>query len=208
MIGILGGSFDPVHFGHLRAAEESRQRLKLDKILLIPGGQPPHRDMPMASAEDRMLMLQAAVQSNPAFTVDDQELRRDGPSYTLLTLQQLQQQFPDQSLCLLLGFDAFAGIDGWHEWQQLFDYCHVAVMQRPGQRSNFTGEIRNIVERRKVDEYALQDQQCGKIVFLDVTQLDIASSRIRQLIADGFSPRYLVPDSVLELIDTKNIYRG
>jgi nicotinate-nucleotide adenylyltransferase len=162
----------------------------------------------MASAENRLRMLQIAIQGNPAFIVDDQELRRDGPSYTLLTLQHLQKQFPDQSLCLLLGYDAFAGVDGWHEWRQLFEYCHMAVMQRPGQNLHFSDAIEDLVMQRKVNDLASQGSQYGKIMFLDVTQLDIASSRIRQLIRDNLSPRYLVPDGVLEVIEAENLYRG
>ena len=132
MIGIYGGTFDPVHYGHLRTAMEIKTRLNLDQMRLIPCKQPPHRPQPAAASESRWQMLQLALADSDGLIPDSRELERGGPSYMIDTLISLQQDFPGQTLLLVIGLDAFAGLTAWRQWQQLFDHAHVAVMTRPG----------------------------------------------------------------------------
>ena len=125
-IGLFGGAFDPIHYGHLRTAFELWQALKLTELRFMPTGNPPHRDPLMASAELRLHMVRAAGAGQPAFIVDDREVRRSGISYSVDTLIEMRAEFPDRSLCLLLGMDAFLGLPNWHRWRELFDLAHVA----------------------------------------------------------------------------------
>ncbi len=132
MIGILGGTFDPIHHGHLRCAQELLQDLPLDEVRLVPCRIPPHRDTPQASAEQRLRMLKAALDGAPGLTVDDRELSREGPSYTVDTLHSLRAEFGATPLCLIVGMDAFNGLDRWHRWQELIGLAHIVVAHRPG----------------------------------------------------------------------------
>ena len=209
MIGILGGTFDPVHFGHLRPALEVAQVLKLDEVRFIPCGQPPHREQPVASALQRLSMLRAAIAGYAGFKVDDRELRRDGPSYMVDTLASLQNDFPGQTLCLILGWDAFVHLESWHQWQRLFEMAHIVVTHRPGWSPGQIArqsELGRLVEQKTVTEDKLSRKQAGYITFIPVTQLDISSTHIRQQLQQGNSVRYLLPGDVEQLILNQNIY--
>ncbi len=207
MIGILGGSFDPVHCGHLRLALEAPQELKLDEVRLIPCGIPPHRAPPRASAQQRLAMLSAATQGEPGLRVDDREIIRPGPSYTVDTLASLRAEFPDTPLCLILGLDAFLGLPTWRRWRELLDFAHIAVAHRPGWEMNIAGEMEQLLARYRVaDASELRAHQGGRIVLWAMPALDISSSRIRALIAQAKSVRYIVPDAVREIIRTQHIY--
>lgn len=207
MIGILGGSFDPVHCGHLRLALEARQELNLDEVRLIPCGVPPHRAPPMASAALRLAMLSAATQDEPGLRVDDREITRPGPSYTIDTLASLRAEFPSTPLCLILGMDAFLGIPAWRRWRELLGLAHIAVAHRPGYEINAKGEMDKLLSQHRVTDAAgLRAHKHGRIVLWTLPALDISSSRIRALIAQGKSVRYLTPDPVYDMIHMQRIY--
>ena len=208
MIGILGGTFDPIHYGHLRTALDVQQALSLDEVRFIPCGEPPHRNKPLAESLQRLSMVRAAIAGQAKFTVDDREIRRKGPSYMVDTLASLKQDFKDKSLCLILGSDAFNGLDQWHQWQQVFDFANVVVMRRPvvdGQ-ATLNKRVFTQVKHRLLDKDALKKKHNGGVCFIPVTQLDISATVIRQQWQQGRDIRFFLPDSVLTLIQQQNIY--
>jgi len=210
MIGIFGGTFDPIHYGHLRAALDVMEALGLDEIRFLPLQHAVHRAQPLADSGLRLAMLQAALHGEPRFRADDRELTRGGRSYTLDTLRSLREELGgEQPLCLLLGGDAFNGFLSWHEPEQVAELAHLVVMQRPGYHLPSDSVLQMMVERRGSDLAAeLRDAPGGRIRFQPVTQLDISASDIRERIAEGRSARYLTPDPVLALIDEHGLYRG
>lgn len=206
-LGILGGTFDPVHCGHLRLAIEMREQLGLSRVHLIPVSVPPHRAPPHAPAQARLSMLEAAARGVPELRVDERELQREGPSYTVDTLRSLREEYPDQALCLLLGMDAFAGLATWHRWRELLALAHIGVAQRPGARASLTGEIAGLFEERRATAVAdLHAAPAGSIFVGEVPALDVSASRIRRLLASGRNPRYLVPEATLDVILEDRIY--
>ena len=207
-IGIFGGTFDPIHYGHLRPALEILDALSLDSMLFIPAGQPPHRRAPRASAELRLAMVQAAVRGEPCFQVDERELKRSGPSYMVDTLAELKREHADDVLVLVLGTDAFLGLPGWERWREIFALTHVAVAHRPGWWLQAEGELDALLAERYVaDAREALKQPAGSILLRPVTQLEISSTRIREEAAAGRELRYLVPDAVRELILNSSCYR-
>lgn len=208
MIGILGGTFDPVHFGHLRPALEVVEALGLEELRLIPSNVPPHRPLPLASPTRRLAMLRAAIGDTPHFIIDERELERDGPSYTFDTLVSLRRELGSVSLCLLIGMDAFRDLTSWHRWHELIDHCHMVVMTRPGASLPETGELAGFVSQHKVTEAGmLAEQASGRLLFLPVTRLEISGTTIRELLATGKSVRYLLPQAVLDVIKKEGLYR-
>ncbi len=207
MIGILGGSFDPIHFGHLRLAVEVQQALRLSELRLIPGGQPPHRSPPVASAGQRLSMVKAAIKGVPGLRVDDRELRRSGPSYTVDTLLSLRAELGTMPLCLIVGMDAFLKLNTWHRWQELPGLAHIVAAHRPGWTGEAAGEIRQLLTERRVDDSKrLTTSGAGCIFLCPITQLDISSSQIRRLTAESNSASFLLPESVLKIIKVENLY--
>jgi nicotinate-nucleotide adenylyltransferase len=209
MIGIYGGTFDPVHYGHLRSALEVKETLGLDEVRFLPCGVPPHRRSPEAPAHLRLRMLELALRdAEPGFRIDARELAREGPSYMMDTLISLRQEVGDRPLCLILGRDAFAGLPSWHRWRELIDQAHLIVMRRPDAAGPDSDEaLAERVRGRRVDDAgALRSRPAGFVHDVEVTQLAIAATRIRQLIRAGDNPRYLLPDSVLDLIREQKLY--
>ncbi len=147
-IGLFGGTFDPIHYGHLRTSFELWQALRLAQVRFLPTGSPPHRESPLAAPELRLEMVRAAVADEKAFVVDDREMRRTGVSYSVDTLLDLRREFPDRSLCLLLGMDAFLGMPNWHRWREIFDLAHVVVAHRPGWKAPITGPLGEVMVDR------------------------------------------------------------
>ena len=207
MIGILGGTFDPVHFGHLRPALEIQQQLGMQEVRLVPCRIPPHRPQPQASAAQRVAMLRAAISRHPGLRIDTRELERDGPSWTLDTLVSLRREPGARGICLLLGMDAFRGLSTWHRWRELLDYCHMVVMTRPGSELPQQGELADFISRHRVpDAAALEQHAAGLLLFHPVTQLEISGTSIRKQLAAGQDPGYLLPDTVLDIIDQEGLY--
>ena len=206
-IGIFGGTFDPIHYGHLRTAFELWQTLKLSEVRFMPSGNPPHRVRTLADAALRVEMVRAAVSDQPAFVVDDREVRRAGASYTVDTLTELRAEFPDRSLCLLLGMDAFLGLPNWHRWRDILDLAHVVVWRRPGWKAPEKGPLGEVmVDRGTGSIRELHEQKAGRVYIHAVTQLEISSTEIRQVILSGTDPRYLVPDEVRKIIVETGCY--
>ena len=140
-IGIFGGTFDPIHYGHLRTAFELLQALRLTEVRFMPAGNPPHRESPVANAEVRLQMVMAATEGQHGFLVDDREIRREGPSYSVDTLATLRAEHPDRSLCLIVGMDAFLGLPKWYQWREILQLSHVVVAHRPGWRAPGMGPL-------------------------------------------------------------------
>lgn len=201
MIGVYGGTFDPVHFGHLRTALEVKEALTLDEVRFIPCRQPPHRQPPLFSASSRLRFLQAAVADEPGFTIDRRELDRSGPSYMFDTLTSLRRELGKAPLCLILGQDAFLGLPGWYRWQKLIDLVHFIVMDRPGYAPDWPSPLQSLISQRTIRQPArLREQPGGGLWFQKVTHLEISGTLIRQCLQGGQSPRYLLPDPVLAMI--------
>ena len=206
-IGIFGGTFDPIHYGHLRTAFELVEALRLTELRFMLCGVPPHREAPVASAEDRLAMVRAATEAQHGFVVDDREIRREGPSYSVDTLSELRAEFPDRSLCLIVGMDVFLSLPKWYQWREILHLAHVVVAHRPGWRAPGLGPLGELLADRgtaRVGE--LHDSLAGSIFIHAVTQLEISSSGIRTLVAGGADPRFLMPDAVRQLIADTGCY--
>jgi nicotinate-nucleotide adenylyltransferase len=207
-IGIFGGTFDPIHFGHLRTAFELLQALRLSEVRFLPARNPPHRDVTVASAEQRLAMVQAAAQGQPGFIVDDREIHREGLSYSVDTMRTLRDDFPDRSLCLIVGMDAFLGLPKWHQWRELLELSHLVVAHRPGWRAPSMGPLGELLVDRGTGRIGdLHESLAGCIYIHAVTQLEISSTELRKLIAAGRDPRYLMPDAVRTIIEETGCYR-
>jgi nicotinate-nucleotide adenylyltransferase len=198
-IGVLGGTFDPVHIGHLRGAVEVAEALGLDELRLVPSARPPHRDQPQVSAVEGLAPL----------TVDDRELARDKPSYTLDTLVSMRAELdPQDQLLLLLGWDAFCGLPTWYRWEELLQHCHIVVLQRPDADTELPDALRNLVAARSISDPQALKGACGQITFVWQAPLAVSATQIRQLLASGKSVRFLVPDAVLAYIEAHGLYRA
>jgi nicotinate-nucleotide adenylyltransferase len=212
-IGIFGGTFDPIHFGHLRLAQEIAEFLRIGEVRFVPGGTPPHRAAPQVTAEQRLAMVELAIAGNPLFALDEREVRRSGPGYTVDTLAEVRRAVGVQRpLCLLLGADAFLELATWHRWHELFALAHVVVAHRPG----FPPEswparmpeplAREYAARLVRQPFAVHLAPAGGIATVAIAALDISASLIRDSLARGVSPRYLLPDPVLDYIRSHGLY--
>ncbi|NND66222.1 MAG: nicotinate-nucleotide adenylyltransferase [Halioglobus sp.] len=208
-LGVFGGTFNPVHYGHLRSAVELVERLDLAELRLMPSAMPPHRAAPECGAEHRAAMVALAVAEEPLLSCDDRELRRDGPSYTIDSLLELRADCGDaRPLCMVMGCDAVQGIETWHRWTELLDVAHVVVLSRPGWALPERGVVADwLADNALPDEAALAQRPCGGVLVQELRPLDISSTEIRELLAAGRSIRYLMPQSVLDYIDAQQLYR-
>ncbi|WP_068830358.1 nicotinate-nucleotide adenylyltransferase [Pseudomonas sp. BMS12] len=207
-IGLLGGTFNPVHIGHLRAALEVAEYMGLDELRLIPSARPPHRETPQASAEQRLAMVELAVAGESLLKVDDRELQRDKPSFTYDTLESVRGELAaDDQLFLLLGWDAFCGLPSWHRWQELLEHCHILVLQRPDTGNEPPEALRDLLAARSENDPLSLLGPGGQISFIWQTPLAVSATQVRQLLAQGRSVRYLVPDAVLAYIHAHGLYR-
>jgi nicotinate-nucleotide adenylyltransferase len=207
-IGIFGGTFDPIHYGHLRSAFEMLQALDFAEIRFIPCSDPPHRGVTYANAGQRYRLVEIAIAGQDGFAVDDRELRRGGPSYTIDTVLELREEFPDRSLGLIIGMDAFLGLSAWHRWDEILDYAHIIVAHRPGWKAPDIGVLGELIMEHgthRVDE--LHTARKGLVHIHAVTQLEIASTEIRDLVAAGRDPRFLMPDDVRDAILEMGLYK-
>lgn len=221
LIGIYGGTFDPVHYGHLRIAEELTGILRLSHLFFLPAGQPRLRDTPIVPGAHRVAMLHEAIRGNAMFSVDDREIKRSGETYSVESLQEIRQEYQAKykagkriALCFIIGADAFIRLPHWHRWRELFELCHLIIVNRPGSAllnnlSDLPDELKAACQTRQaVTVEELKNLPCGHIFTTPTTLLDISSTKIRSLIASGKSARYLLPEAVLDYIDKHNFYAG
>lgn len=207
-IGILGGTFDPIHFGHLRMALELHDTLDLARVHLTPTRLPLYRKQPVATPEQRFAMVERAVAGEPALIADDREIRRKGPTYSIDTLIEMREELPETPLCLMMGIDALLGLPSWHRWQEILDYAHIVIAHRPHYHLPQSGNVADLIKQRSQTDIAfLHEKPAGGILLRPMTALEISATDIRKQIAIGRNPRYLLPDSVYEYIKQQHIYR-
>jgi len=207
VIGVFGGTFDPVHFGHLRAAIEAREKLGLKDFRMLPAGTPPHRSDTFAAAEHRLAMLKLALSYQNDLTLDGREVSRGGASYMVDTLAELHLDAPGARLLLMIGQDAANSLDQWHDWRTLFELSHVVILRRPESKHVYSAALLEQVESRTVmDPGQLISAPSGLVMPLEVTQLAISSTDIRRRIRLGMSPRYLLPETVIAYIREHGLY--
>lgn len=206
-LGIFGGMFDPIHYGHLRTAHELRELLDLEAVAFVPAGDPPHRAAPLADAATRLAMVRAAIEGDPHFFVDERELRRAGPSYTVLTLEELRAERGAQPLALIMGLDAFAGIGSWHRAPELIGLAHIVVAVRPGAAVPEAGLPAELLRRHRCDDPGrLARAPAGLVLVNEGTQLVDSSSAVRAIVAAGRDPRYLMPEAARRIILARGSY--
>lgn len=206
-IGLFGGTFDPVHNGHLRMALEAGEELALEQVRLLPCHRPPHRETPNVDSDQRTHMLRLAVESCPLLKLDDRELRRDGPSYTLETLQSLRAELgPEVSLVWIMGSDSFLGLESWHCWRELLDYAHLLVVTRPGWELPGEGVLHDWLLEHRAEPRSLEATPAGSVLVRSLRLLPISATEIRQIIAGGQSPQFLLPESVWQYVQKRRLY--
>jgi len=205
LIGILGGTFDPIHYGHLRPAYEVLQHAALSQIRFIPNQQPPHRERPWLDAEQRCELVDMAIQPVAEFVLDKRETQRDGASYMVDTLRSLRADFADDTLCLMMGMDAFNGFQRWHQWPDILDLCHLIVTTRPHypwRDMPLDADLQNRISEQPDD---LKRSRHGQILLQSVTQLDISASQIRAALKHGQGTHFLLPESIREKLEQNAI---
>ncbi len=207
-VGVFGGTFDPVHYGHLRSALELCERLNLDQLRLMPSAIPPHRKLPGRSAVQRAAMVELAVRAEPHLICDTRELHRAGPSYTIDSLAELREEVGNRvSLCLVMGCDALLEINTWHRWKEILSLANIVVIARPGWQMPESGQIAQWVRENTLNTaQSLGETVAGGIYVEQLRPLDISSTEIRNILAAGNSARYLMPESVLGYIEEQGLY--
>ncbi|MCF6325528.1 MAG: nicotinate-nucleotide adenylyltransferase [Gammaproteobacteria bacterium] len=207
MIGIFGGTFDPVHNGHLRVAEALSVALPFDELRLLPCGEPAHRAPPQAHADDRIAMLQLAIEGHSSLVIDKCEVRRKGPSYMVDTLALLREESGGESLVLIIGWDAFAGLPTWHRWQQLIELAHLLVVQRPGSVTAPCDEVQQLLQQHQTDDVAeLKQRIAGCVLLLPVDVVDVSSTEVRARLAAKEDVSERLPVAVSAYIKEKHLY--
>ena len=205
-LGFLGGAFDPVHIGHLRGAMAVRDALNLERVDLIPAAQSPLKDQASVDAVHRLAMLERAVANLRGIAVDARELDRPGPSYTADTLEDLRLEHgAERPLVWIIGADILASLPQWSRWRELLDFAHLVVMGRPDAEPH-PSEVSAWLEDNKIDKAGLLSQPSGGVFTLAQPLLDISSSDIRAMLAEGRDPRFLLPDGVMEYISDHALF--
>jgi nicotinate-nucleotide adenylyltransferase len=198
-----------VHYGHLRCAEQARQKLGLDKLYLLPAGTPPHRGAPQASTRQRLDMLELACAEFPRLEIDDRETRRSGPSYMVDTLRELRSEYNGRPLCLLVGQDAANYLHQWFHWEQLFELANIVILTRPGSSMQYPWELeKHIRPRSGSDVQELHTSMAGVVLHLEVDSIDVSASAIKHIIRSGGSPASMLPAAVLGYINKNQLYSG
>ncbi|MCW8886307.1 MAG: nicotinate-nucleotide adenylyltransferase [Motiliproteus sp.] len=210
VVAFMGGTFDPIHNGHLRTALEIRQLLGNDEIRLIPCHVPVHRGLPGSTSEQRLQMAELAVAEEPGLVVDDRELISPQANYSIHTLQSLRSQIGEQtSLCMVMGMDSYLTLPSWHRWQEFLDYAHLLVVQRPGWKFSNGDPMQSWTEQHLVDDIDLiRKRPCGHVLLYQLTPLGISATQVRDLVGANQSPRYLIPDPVWNYIREQGLYRN
>lgn len=210
VIGIFGGTFDPIHLGHLRVAFEATELLSLDRLYFVPNAQPVHRQSPQASVEERLAMVAAAIADIPSWQVSDCEAIRTDHSYTYDTLVHFRQQFGNEVvLWLLLGSDAYQRFHHWYRWQDILALCHLAVMTRAGEQvKGGCMQTQALLDADHKKGYNADAPRVGRVLPIGVTALDVSSSQVRDLLHHQRLPRFLLPDCVLDYIQNNDLYRS
>jgi len=203
LLGVLGGTFDPVHIGHLRTVMDLQQALNLTEIHLIPNYTPPHRTKPTLTAEQRFDLLEKALMDVPGLVADEREIIRRGASYMVDTLRDLKQQFPRRHLCLIIGSDAYNSFCDWHDWQGILQLAHVLVMKRAGVDAAENPELDHLIT---TDADSLLQVEYGLVYLQQVSQLDVSSTRVREMIMKQQSIQFLVPEVIR--LELENLYKG
>lgn len=205
-LGLFGGTFDPIHFGHLRAALEIKEALQLEEMRLIPAHHPPHRTSPIASPKDRLKMSRIAAKKS-GLVVDAQEMRRDGPSYSIDTLMALRKRYPETSFCMVVGLDAFLGLPSWYQWEKLIQLTNIVVMHRTGLTLPKTGFLQDLLSKHTLNAgEKITNFPHGRIITQIITTLDISASQIRDIIQQQKSPDFLLPEKVWQYIRDHELY--
>jgi nicotinate-nucleotide adenylyltransferase len=208
-IGILGGTFSPIHYGHLRPARQILTQLDLAQIRLMPSHRPPHKEAPGVCSTQRAQMTELACAEIPGFSVDLRELNRDEPSYTAVTLQHIREELPNTPLCFLMGMDSLLSFKRWYHWPQILERCHLVVSVRPGWQLDETADIADLLaQRQTTDINQLHHTPAGLIYLAEIEPQDISSTQIRQLIEDGKSTDALMPKAVRQYIDQHGLYQA
>jgi nicotinate-nucleotide adenylyltransferase len=212
LVGILGGTFNPIHFAHLRMAQELANGLGMDEVRFIPSANPPHKDSVTVSAQHRATMVKLAISDNPLFTLDKRELERKGTSYTIDTLISLREQLGnDTALCLMMGSDAFIKLNTWHRWQELLDYAHIILVQRLSQgkpQEPLPDELQTLLRDHYAEQVSdLHEEKAGLINMQAISAQEISATQIRELLKLGQSVRYLLPKEVIEYIQQQHLYQ-
>ncbi|WP_173291839.1 nicotinate-nucleotide adenylyltransferase [Thiosulfativibrio zosterae] len=203
-IGINGGTFDPIHFGHLRPALEVQLALGLEEVRFIPCYKPVHRDQPSVSAEHRCAMIALAIASQPKFVLDKVEIEQGGPSYMVHTLQTLTKRYPAKGLVLMMGTDAFAKFDTWFEWQTILKLANLAITHRPGEPIPQSGEVGQLFKKSWVPKLT---EPFGQIVDVPITQLELSATALRSYLKQGVCVDYLLPSPVINYIQQHQLYQ-
>ncbi|MDO6563268.1 nicotinate-nucleotide adenylyltransferase [Amphritea sp. 1_MG-2023] len=204
----MGGTFDPIHNGHLRTALEIQQWLGVEQVTLMPSKAPVHRQQPLRSGQQRLDMVRLAVANEPALLADDREVISTDASYTVLTLESLRRELGETApICMLLGMDAYLSLPHWDRWQELLTLCHIVVVKRPGWTYEPCEQMAQLSAQHATEEMdRLLQSPAGCVIFRELTPLGISATQIRALINAGRSPRYLIPDAVWDYIQHNQLY--
>ncbi len=208
MIAIFGGTFDPIHLGHINMAEQCVQQCQLDTLYFMPCAIPAHKAKPGISDEHRINMLKLAIENNPHFAIDYRELNREGASYSLLSLEELRAENPSAPIMFLIGMDSFNTLDTWFKWQEIVKLCHIVVYQRPGQHCQVDGELAAYKAHAFTEQLCqLQHAPAGKLLFLNGLQVNAASSEIREKLQLNATTAELLPTAVSQYIAQHHLYQ-